>query len=329
MRNTFIILNIFFAQLLNAKIITVSNNPSQPAQFSTSSAALAASSDGDTLYFHGSPTSYGNSLNINKKLVILGPGRFPQGENSYNAHFRNIVANTAGSVIMGMTAGEGFSISSNSTTVVGCRIFSMHLNGHSNVFIRDCVIANTSTLINNFAIFFSGSETGVRFENCLIYGAIDKSRNVQFYNCVFTKGVLLFNTSGTSNTFENCIFYGPSINTCSSCIFNNNLTFGGSNTDFPSSFTGTANLTNSDPQFENAPLSYNATVDWQYNFQLKSSSPAKNKGKDGKDMGLYGGNNPFSRMGYNGLPIVESVDISNSIVPPGGKVKATIYSNKP
>ncbi|HJS55472.1 MAG TPA: hypothetical protein VJ765_13050, partial [Chitinophagaceae bacterium] len=44
--------------LLLATVRTVSNNPATIAQYSTIQAAVDASSSGDTVYIHGSPSAY-------------------------------------------------------------------------------------------------------------------------------------------------------------------------------------------------------------------------------------------------------------------------------
>ncbi len=62
---------------LFATIRTVCNFPSTIAQFSTIQAAVNASATGDTVYVHPSITGYNGFTLTDKRLVIMGPGMFP------------------------------------------------------------------------------------------------------------------------------------------------------------------------------------------------------------------------------------------------------------
>ena len=92
----------------NATIRTVNNNPGGLAQYSDLQAAINASSNGDSIYVHGSVNSYGNSEVIDKKLTIIGPGMSPDKTTSLTAMvnflgFYNLNSyNCNGSVVMGL-----------------------------------------------------------------------------------------------------------------------------------------------------------------------------------------------------------------------------------
>ena len=60
-----------------ATVRTVSNNPTTLAQFSTIQDAVNASSNGDTIYVHGSPTRYAGFTIQDKRLTVMGPGWYP------------------------------------------------------------------------------------------------------------------------------------------------------------------------------------------------------------------------------------------------------------
>ncbi len=77
MKRTFTLL-FFLATgyFLQAKVLTVSNNPSRPAQYPTFAAAQTAAINGDTIYIHGSPFSY-PAISVTKRLVIVGAGYKP------------------------------------------------------------------------------------------------------------------------------------------------------------------------------------------------------------------------------------------------------------
>jgi hypothetical protein len=66
-----------------ATVLTVSNNPDRPAQFTQVDPAIAAAAAGDTIYVYGSLTTY-NDFIINKRLVVIGAGY------NTNNQFRNV-----------------------------------------------------------------------------------------------------------------------------------------------------------------------------------------------------------------------------------------------
>ena len=64
----------FTSLSLDARIITVSNNPAIPAQYTNLQEAIDNADVGDTIFVHQSSTNYGNIV-VNKKITLLGQGR--------------------------------------------------------------------------------------------------------------------------------------------------------------------------------------------------------------------------------------------------------------
>ena len=62
MKNLLLLSCLLFTSLLQAKVLTVSNRSGNSAQYETVPAAIAAAAAGDTIYIHGSETSYGNII---------------------------------------------------------------------------------------------------------------------------------------------------------------------------------------------------------------------------------------------------------------------------
>jgi hypothetical protein len=58
---TTLIVGIFSLSSM-ATVHTVSNNPNSPGEYNNLQTAIDAATNGDTLYVHGSPTSYGKHL---------------------------------------------------------------------------------------------------------------------------------------------------------------------------------------------------------------------------------------------------------------------------
>src|SRR5688572_15959591 len=73
---------------------TVSNNPTNLAQYNTIQAAVNASSSGDTILVHGSPVRYAGFTITDKRLTIIGPGWAPmQNFSAFKATVDDITIN--------------------------------------------------------------------------------------------------------------------------------------------------------------------------------------------------------------------------------------------
>ena len=68
---------LFAINKTQATVITVSNAPNSPAQYTDLQLAINAANNGDTIYVSGSLVNYG-VITIDKPLVLLGAGFNPQ-----------------------------------------------------------------------------------------------------------------------------------------------------------------------------------------------------------------------------------------------------------
>ena len=68
---------------------------------------------------------------------------------------------------------------------------------------------------------------------------------------------------------------------------------------------------------------------YENNFQLPATPPGHNAGTDGTDVGIYGSGFPFRMEGYpQDFPRLQSFDISNTIVPPGGIIEINLKATR-
>ncbi|MEJ0055558.1 MAG: hypothetical protein WDN75_07825 [Bacteroidota bacterium] len=112
--------------------------------------------------------------------------------------------------------------------------------------------------------------------------------------------------------------------------FSNNLSFGTSNDALPPAGTGVGNTgannkVSADPLFVNAP--FNVAYAPTMNFNLQASSPAKNAGTDGTDIGITGGSYPITGNTILGLPSSAPVIMTlnpAAMVPQGQPLKTNI-----
>ena len=303
----------------------VNNNNGADADFTTFQEAVDGASAMDTLYFEGSPASYGEDVTLNKPLVIIGPGYFlTDNENTQanplTAHLLglNISSTGKGTIIMGMTIGDpDYSTARNDLTLNAddLYVYRCHIRGSvyfaktqdvKNIAISGCFIEEnierttsgditTSAIISHNIIedgiyFTSGSTllidgNTVRFDINVEDSEI--INNIQYYN-------------GSSDGIWN-----------NGNIVKNNIIVGDK---CPNDAGASNNITGVDPAtlFIDYPdPSDGASRDGRY--RLAEASPAKAAGIEGIDCGAFGGNDPYVLSGLPPAP-----HIYDAIIPASG-----------
>lgn len=345
-----------------AGVITVSNNPINPGQYTDLQDAIDDANPNDTILVHGSNTSYGD-ITINSPVTIIGSGY--NNPNGLNTTCRDVDLRRISS-----------SLSPNGTRLIGIISSNVYINGISGGSTSlqgiDDIIIERSDIKFNISIASNGDQTGIysniMLKNCLLNtctfgyssGYIMSFVNIQFVNNVFgssmyynnavnnsdvkfTNNTFVRNTSlliYTSYTnvgnpgpiFENNIFYRAVPSGCDNCTFNNNITYSGDNNELiysgnPGS-TGGANLIGQDPQFVDFPLA-GANFDYSQDLNLEPSSPAIGTGVAGADMGITGGFYPFDVGANPAIPqMLEITTPLGSSVSQGTNLNVTFKSYK-
>jgi hypothetical protein len=311
---------------VQATVRTVSNFPTNVAQFSTIQAAIAVSANGDTIYVHGSPNQYAGFTINALRLTIIGPGWTPNKQLPFDA-----VVNTD-------IAGTGVQLTGTATS--GTEIQGMAFVGSTGTRINTSAINNLLFVRNHYAaspVFFSGAVSpgtwsGYLFEGCLINNGQVRSDNPtvhNFSNFIFQNNLfyetgccVAGNISGFTNTsnilFDHNLWFGTSSGTrdcfvgnCrfltitnnifvrrnassanSSSTFTNNITFypaGSTNPGAPWTLNGN---TNSGGNVDNqdpqmtTQTNVNAGTFVPTGDFTIAAGPANNAASDGKDMGL-------------------------------------------
>ena len=209
---SFLLLTMTISVCANAKIWRINNNPGVVADFTSLDAAVNAAAAGDTIYVEPSATSYGTgSFNLNKRVVVIGPGYFLDPANAAEPANTGLQVATKDSRIEFFRIGTG----SDGSKFLGITIAgSVYITGAANIAFEK--------------VYFP---SGAYFEN-------GTSDNVSFRKCFFNNGVSI-NTSTTSVitniAIENNIFYNNayvSLNTLtgSGNIFRNNSVVNNGNT---------------------------------------------------------------------------------------------------
>ena len=362
-----LIVTVFSA---NATVWTVSNNPadSTAAQFSDLQAAIDNANIDDTILVSGSPNQYSGTFYIKKKLTLIGAGyNNPYGNNtnirSIYLQKLNASIGADGVVIKGVELyihlDPDFLNADNTTrklediTISDCKINSLYFsynpnsneNHYNNIFIKN----NHFISYLNFGQYYTYLSNVIISNNLFDNTGLEVGGNSLDLSEVYIENNIIINNSNNflfdnSNEYstgefvklnlENNIFYSSKIGVenCDECAFNNNITYLSVDNDTLVKGTniGSGNIYAQDPKFVNYPLG-GATWSYSYDLRLQSTSPAINAGTDGTNMGVYGGDYPWSNIGDN-PEIPQMMEITfpsnESSVPLNGTLNVSFKSTK-
>lgn len=325
---------------MHAAILTVSNSPTQPAQYNDVASAISAALAGDTVYIQPSSVAYGGSVTLDKQLVLVGAGRFPQKDRSTPSRISSsifLAAGSDGSQLLGITCLGNINATSivNNILIQGCyteRSIGTGGNACANWIIKDCVIRGDQGNVNPYA-FFVTNGTNFLVENCVIGGSMREFANGTYRRCLFIQNQSgfgsVFSGACANNLFENNIFYGVNVQNQLNNTYNHNLIFGNGAADtIPTGNIVSNNVISQNPSFANASLT---VVNYGFrtnDFTLLSGSPAIGAGTNGTDIGVLGGPNPYTLSGEPYLPQVRSMVLDNTIVPTGATLQVQLITTK-
>ncbi len=318
----------------NATVRTVNNGTISAGQYTTVQAAVDVSSAGDTVYIHGSVTSYGD-VTLIRRIVLIGAGHDLTGtQNNLPTILNNIYLSRGnsttlptGSIIKGIyvpsISGTGGSLPVNNITFERNMISSyIGVCGDNWIFKNNFIgyinITNFSNMIISNNVFSTGLYTS-------------NKPSVVFSNNLCLNGSYLYDVDYANIT--NNIFLEPNyayINTNQQNTFNKNIFIYADPLNFdvfpPVGNTGVGNLNTIANQFVSTiPLNVSLELSRNYNWQLLASSLGKGYGTDGTDCGIYGGSYPMPNMtGATTIPQMQSMDIQNSVVPVNGTLNVEI-----
>jgi hypothetical protein len=359
---------LFFASAsMFAGIITVSNNPNSPGQYTNLQTAINDALPGDTILVSGSPTTYGN-INIDKTLTLYG-----QGFNTAHTYSEPItqvgtvtflrfdaVQSANGSSISGFYTGDiNFEAyeSFDDITIERNSVYRVTINywgyNYTNIVIQNNIFRYTALALS----FVSGYYTTYALDVIVRSNFFDGSIGANIANAVSYRdlsNVLIennfFSNSGTGTVldqlknavFENNIFFrkDAGINSsdgasadCNSCVFNNNVFF---STQYDGTYDpgflygnniGSGNMVGVDPLLVNFPLT-GAAWSPSYDYNLDVGSPAIDAGTDATDIGTTGGERPMPDPILPRIPQMTDLSASPSSVPVGGTLQIQFSGQK-
>ncbi|HEX6334752.1 MAG TPA: hypothetical protein VFZ78_11035 [Flavisolibacter sp.] len=346
----FLIISLFLHLDLSATIRTVSNNPDNLAQYNTIQSAVNASSSGDTILVHGSPTRYAAFTITDKRLTIIGPGWAPLQD------FMAYRATVDGMSIIGVNCRH--------TEIQGMDFF---LPVSINTSHPDSLRFFRNRFQTAFYLGNAGTYRGYVFQgNWFDLGWMSVGAGITLANFLFQNNIFYGNTSnGNFYGFTNCqnvlfdhnLWYGPAGTGTAACfgnasknllftnnifvhrnaatnvtlsVFNNNITFGaGVNNPWDAAYgnsNGGGNIENQDPMMADQSQVNAGTANPLLNFTI-ASGPANNSGSDGKDMGLLfdaTGSLNWANSRLSRIPFVFSMNLATPTVVPGGTLQVQV-----
>jgi hypothetical protein len=300
-----------------------------PTFYTNMTTAITAAVNGDTLYLPGGPIMpTASDITVNKAVHIIGAGHYPD---STAATGRTIITTLrfltgcGGGSIQGCSVTNlyiGYAASQNITafSVTRClidlfRIGSDNISTIDNINVTDNIFTGDFYINNSYPnvlisrnIFNDGGRSGqgLFIKNNIFYDNVGYSSYgvfEGFNSCVFENNVIIpfgnttMNINSSNSQYIRNYFVFPSI------------TSWGSNAQQNSLLGQTLPLT-----FEN--VTGNA-FNYNYNYHLKATSPGKNYGTDGTDVGIYGTIAPYKDGAVPFNPHIMTRNISGQTTPQG------------
>jgi len=328
-----IVMLLLLASQVNAQKLIAVQSGDKATFYTSLDTALLYAKNGDDIYLPGGYLkTNGTTINIDKAVNISGVGYNPY----YNAGTENtIIENKTIKIMPSVNGGSIAGIYAKNSilqiqdtvsnfSVTRCLFFSINIGSNqgktppSNISILETVVANTinrngigacpqnvsisnciiGRLGTNLAIYSNFPWDDLTCKNCILMGSpvnnvILNIQNSLFENCILVDS---YNSvfGGNSNVFRNCMFTGS-----------NTISYIG-NTNFVTSciFSLDKNSIFIDPQ--------DFVFTMKNDYRLKADSPGKNAGKDGTDIGIYGGRYPWKDGGLPTNPHIEAQNIGGT-----------------
>lgn len=274
----------------NAQTVFALQNGSRTQFYTTLSTAISNIQDGDTLYLPGKPLD--GDYTFSKKVTIIGAGYDPDSAAATGitkitgkVYFAK---NSKGSSMTGVRTEGRVYVRDSSITITRCNLESLEIQNGSNpigfVYVGDCIIRNNIEGANEVV-------TNVLIERCILnsnFGGGNKTNNLLIKNCVLTHNGNYFLRELSNIIFQNSIFLSTNssfIVGSSSLTFINNLFVRPAFSNI--TFVMTGNI------FE-VPESDIFVDSANGNYHIKPTcTQALTLATDGKEVGIYGTDNPF------------------------------------
>ena len=320
--------NIF---CIDAQNLIAVQNSNTPTFYTSLDSAIVHAVNGDTIYIPGG--NFALNTNISKRLHIIGVGHNPDSTLVTNPTIINVtsslnlITGASGGSLMGIKLNGNILFGNNSNqpisnyTVGRCYISSQNFSitsfsnaSNNNLFFENIFIAangnpniDMSNASSNYFYnnIFSGTINGVSALRSIGVGSI-------FKNNIFIDGNNCYLNGISYSIFENNIFRNGTLiySACNDNIFNNNLFVNNINFPLATNNTGSNNIVNQTATSIFVNQSGN-TFTYTQDYHLQPTCPGKNAGRDGTDVGIYGGMYPWKSGSIPSNPHIQTMKIAS------------------
>jgi hypothetical protein len=314
LKNSIILLAlVLVSATATAQLRFVVQNASDATVYESFASALAASQQGDTLYLPGGTFDIGNAT-IDKKITMIGVGHYPAYTQPTNRTELtgniNLLAGADTSQFHGFYLTGNFMWGSNTgnqmvnkITISRCNINNIYLSYASNTSTSEQILISENVV--------RGTILGRNAQNVLIEKNIVNNIGYFNNNALITNNVLTVPSSECLNSIISCtiqnnvvvhngayyLFYNSSANTVQNNLFVNTYAVGSGNID--------------KQLLESIFVNYSGgAFSYEHDFHLKETSPGKNAGTDGNDIGIYGTVTPYKEGAVPFNPHITDEDIA-------------------
>lgn len=333
-----VVITAFCFCSLSAAIITVDNSTPSIGDYVNFQSAYDNAVSGDTIYVYPSMSDYG-VFALYKSLTIIGGGCNPV--NPLMPASDIVISfgpGSSGSIISGLCSDWGWlALEVNDITISNCTYSSLEVRSSGNA-IRDskfagCTLGNGTDPISNNVF------TGCQFESQGTNLNLTPFSATTFMNCTFQNSVWWYGNIGanipSTGVFSHCLFLDPAGNQYSlingdggglsftECIFQRMNDFE-TNAQFHYCILG-GHFGYVDPTNQQNVDMAQVMVDVANgDYHLCPGSLASGAGFEGTDIGIYGGNSPFSDKWYlTALPSITLFE-SSPIVNQAGELNVHV-----
>jgi len=327
----FVVITIFLnSSLLQAQKLIAVQNGGTPTFYTMLDSAIVHAQNGDTLYLPGE--LYTNTqFTINICLHIVGVGVHPDSSSAtlYTRILGNITFTDGsdGGSITGVYLQNGNInlIGVSNFTVNRCNIKDLSLgtdtdsSSSNNVFVENIVngqIYGKRSKMNHFYSNIIGGSVSYLSNYNSFKNNIFLANNTQLCSCGLTDCFYAVITQISSSLFENNVFLRNVSATCAilcnlyNCTFNNNLFVDNINIQLISNTSIGYNNIMAQPQSSIFVNQTGSTFSFNQNYHLQPTCLGVNAGRDGTDIGIYGGAYPWKDGNIPFNPHYQSITVA-------------------